>query len=84
MFGKHNQELPVEVIVSVFKTLVENTYIGYDNIRKCSGARTAISDPRIQALKPKIAPTNNGFNESGTRLRTVDNFNLYQPAQVPF
>lgn len=84
MFGKHNKQLPDEVIVSVFKTLVENTYIGYDNIRKCSGARTAISDPRIQALKPKIAPNNNGFNESGTRLRTVDNFNLYQPAQVPF
>lgn len=84
MFGKHNQELPVEVIVSVFKTLVENTYIGYDNIRKCSGARTAISDPRIQALKTKTAPTNNDFDESGTRLRIMDNPNMYQPVQAPF
>ena len=84
MFGKHNKQLPGEVIVSVFETLVKNTDIVYDNIRRCSGTHTVISDPRIQALKTKTAPTNNDFDESGTRLRIMDNPNMYQPVQAPF
>lgn len=84
MFGKHNKQLPNEVIVSVFKTLVENTYLGYDNIRDCSGARTVIRDPRIQALKPKTVPYSNDFDESDVTLLTEDDLNLNQLVQVPF